>query len=234
MNASLNRNYSRAKTRTPPNRAGLSRLPAAAHQVAIHAAYLSGLDAAAVMKNDAFASFVRRAVFDEILPLMAAPEAAKHAEADEVLAGMLDGDAPEVVFDHPVSQWRAALLPSLLDYHRSRGTVPPSLAFSLAGLVAFCRGRAVSDVEIECRRGTGGYAIREDPAVVSFFSEAWANLEMNGDWYALAYATLGDTGLWGQDLNRLRGFVGTLAQDLAIISTSGPRAAVVSLNAAQS
>ena len=46
------------------------------------------------------------------------------------------------------------MLPSLLDYQASKGKTPAALAFSLAALIAFYRGTAVTTNELQGHRGS--------------------------------------------------------------------------------
>lgn len=237
MNALLNRVPRRPNPRTDRETFAWLRVLNGAPLIGAHAGFLAGFDTlAAVLADPDHEAFVRGALFAEVLPTIAVAEAKKRARAESLLVKLGASPAPDLLASiavRPASQWRDRVMPSLLDYHRSRGTVPPALAFSLAALVSFCRGRVDSATELEGTRGGKPYRICDDARVVGFFADAWANLDLNGDWYALAYATLGNTELWGDDLNRIRGLAGTMAEDLATIAMSGMASAVASLNAAR-
>jgi tagaturonate reductase len=173
-------------------------------------------------------------VFDEILPSIPTPEAAKRARAKaelETLRDAVEGGELLPLTVNSVSQWRVGLLPSLLDYRRSRGTVAPALALSLAALISFHRARPAADDGFEGVRAGRRYPIRDEATVL--IADAWASFDVNEDWYAFAYGVLGEVDLWGEELNRIPALVGTIAQDLAMIATSGARAAVASLNSQQ-
>jgi tagaturonate reductase len=212
-----------------PYRTRKVRVLNGAHTSSVLAAYLAGLDTVRDMMEDpVFGAFVRRAVFDEILPTIALPEAEKRAYAESVLERFRNPFVRHELLSialNSVSKWKVRVLPSLIDAQHSTGRVPPALAFSLAALIAFYRGAVVTINELQGRRGEQTYPIRDDAAVLEFFARAWKRTDETGDWPELATATLARADFWGSDLNTVPGLTEAVARALAEIETGGAREA---------
>jgi tagaturonate reductase len=214
-----------------PYRTRKVRVLNGAHTASVLTAYLAGLDTVRDMVEDpVFGAFVRRAVFDEILPTVLLPEKEKLAYAESVLERFRNPFVRHELLSislNSASKWKVRVLPSLLDFQKSQGRIPAALAFSLAGLIAFYRGTPVTSNELTGRRGEQAYPIRDDAAVLAFFADAWKKAETTQDWATLAGSTLGRADVWGQDLNAIEGLTDYVAKSLAAIVTQGPRAAVI-------
>jgi tagaturonate reductase len=202
-----------------------------AHTSSVLAAYLAGLDTVRDMVEDpVFGAFVRHAVFDEILLTVALPDADKRTYAESVLERFRNPFVRHELISialNSVSKWKVRVLPSLLDYRAARGTLPPALTFSLASLIAFYRGTAVTANELAGHRGEQTYAIRDDAAVLAFFAEAWRKAATTRNWASLVTATLNREDFWGQDLNAVPGLNAAVTTALQRIMTDGTRAAVI-------
>lgn len=213
-----------------PYRTRKVRVLNGAHTSSVLGAYLGGLDTVRDMVEDkVFGEFVRRAVFDEILPNVALPEAEKLAYAESVLERFRNPFVRHELLSislNSVSKWKVRVLPSLLDYVATKGTLPPALSFSLASLIAFYRGTGVTSNELKGNRGDQSYPIRDDAPVLAFFAEAWRKADETKNWKELATSTLARAEFWGQDLNLVSGLTDMVANSLQLIATSGARAAV--------
>lgn len=212
-----------------PYRTRKVRVLNGAHTSSVLGAYLAGLDTVRDMVDDpVFGAFVRRAVFDEILPGVALPEAEKRAYAESVLERFRNPFVRHELLSialNSVSKWKVRVLPSLLDYQAARAALPPALTFSLAALIAFYRGEPVTANELRGRRGAHSYAIRDDAPVLAHFASAWREVETTQDVAGLVRSTLARVELWGQDLNQVPGLAGAVTKGLQTIITIGARAA---------
>lgn len=235
MNALLSRNSPSVRSGPAPSTARQLRLRNATQALAAVTAALSGADTfAAMMADKANATYLRRAVFDEIAPSIALPEADKRELAAGFLEELHGASATErLMLQDPLTHWRSAVLPALQDYHRSRGLIPPALGFSLAALIALHRPAPIDADRAQRLAHAPLHPSQESTAAAAFLAEAWRDAEVNGDWYAFAYTVLRQDTIWGQDLTRIRAMIGTIAQHLATIVTSGGRLALESLNSAQ-
>jgi len=216
-----------------PYRTRKVRVLNGAHTASVLAAFAAGIDTVRDMVADpVLGSFLRRAVFDEILPFVALPDAEKLEYAESVMERFCNPFVRHELLSislNSVSKWKVRVLPSLLDYQKARGKVPPALALSLAALIWFYRGEPVSKNELRGKRGELPYPIRDDAHVLEFFAAVWKQAGAKGDWRALTVATLTRTDFWGQDLTLVPGLADAIAHALARMATGGVRAAVADL-----
>jgi tagaturonate reductase len=216
-----------------PYRTRKVRVLNGAHTSSVLGAYLAGLDTVRDMVEDpVFGGFVRQAVFEEILPTVALPEKEKRAYAESVLERFRNPFVRHELLSislNSASKWKVRVLPSLLDYQKAQGQLPKALAFSLASLLAFYRGKPLTTNELTGQRGEQPYPIRDDAAVLACMAEAWKRAEATQDWRQLADTTLGRADIWGQDLNQVNGLTDFVAQSLAAIVARGARAAVTEM-----
>ncbi len=216
-----------------PYRTRKVRVLNGAHTASVLAAFLAGVDTVRDMVEDpVFGAFIQRAVFDEILPTVALPEAEKRAYADSVLERFRNPFVRHELLSialNSISKWKVRVLPSLLDYQQAHGALPPALAFSLAALITFYRGTPVTSHELEGLRAQTPYPIRDDAKVLAFFAEAWREADMTGNWLELTTTTLGRTDFWGQDLNQVPGLTESVAKNIERLVTEGARAAAAAV-----
>jgi tagaturonate reductase len=172
---------------------------------------------------------VRRALFDEIVPVVALPDADKHAFSTDVLERFRN---PFIVHRltsialNGVSKWKVRVLPSLEAYWVQRHELPPVLTFSLAALLALYRGERAADGALLVRGGERASAIRDEADVLTFLSRVWAEYNHVHDLGGLCGAVLGSVRLWDRDLNELPGLTDRVAKHLDEIVRAGMRAAL--------
>jgi tagaturonate reductase len=216
-----------------PYRTRKVRVLNGAHTASVLAAYIAGLDTVRDMVDDpVFGPFVTRAVFDEILPTVALPDAEKRAYAESVLERFRNPFVRHELISialNSVSKWKVRVLPSLLDYQKVKGTIPPALAFSLAALMAFYRGEPVTTFELAGQRGAQKYPIRDDAAVLAFFADHWHRAAATRNVASLVTAAFAREDFWGQDLNEVPGLNAAVTTALQRIETDGARVAVEAL-----
>lgn len=182
-----------------PYRASKVRILNGAHTASVLAAFGGGLDTVGAMMGDPVVSrFLRRVVFDEIVPFVPLPETERRQYAESVLERFANPYIRHELLSialNSVSKWTVRVLPSLLDYAHTHGQAPAGLAFSLAALLWFYRGRFDAAGEFVGQRETGSYPIRDNRDVLDLFDAAWR------DPANAAPALLADARLWGMDLN---------------------------------
>ncbi|XHR27920.1 MAG: tagaturonate reductase [Chthoniobacteraceae bacterium] len=214
-----------------PYRTRKVRVLNGAHTSSVLASYLGGLDTVGEMMDDpVFGKFIRRAVFDEIVPALPMEEAAKKAFAEAVVERFQNPFIRHELLSislNSVSKWKVRVLPSLLDTVKNTGKLPAALAFSLAALISFYKGTATPEGAFQGLRNGAAYPIRDDADILEFFKTRWASLASEPA--ALAKETLSQTAFWGQDLNAIPGLTEAVASGLAAIQTKGARAAVEAL-----
>jgi tagaturonate reductase len=189
-----------------------------------------GLDTVKAMMDDATASaFLKRVMFQEIVPFVPLPEAERHQYAATILERFANPFIRHELLSialNSVSKWRVRVLPSLQDYAAAHGAVPRGLAFSLAALLWFYRGRMVDGAYVGSRAGLD-YPIRDDAEVLATVADAWA--AKGDDYRGLTQALLGQKALWGEDLTALPGLAELVAAALATIARDGMRAALAAV-----
>jgi tagaturonate reductase len=216
-----------------PHRARKVRLLNGAHTTAALAGFLAGLDTVReLVEEPVLGSFIHQAVFAEILPFVpgAETEGADYATTmfDRFRNPFIRHELLSIALNS-VAKWRVRVLPCLLDYCAAHDRLPPRLTFSLAALLAFYCGERTSPTELTGRRGPLPYPIRDEAPVLDLFAELWSTCGQPGRTRDLAAAALGQTRLWGIDLNTVRGLTDRVAIDLLTIAQEGMRGAVEKL-----
>jgi tagaturonate reductase len=230
----------------PLNRAGLNviwtndlapyrerkvRVLNGAHTMLVLAAYLAGKDTVReCMQDPLLRRYVERGIHDEILPTLQLPKDDRESFADSVVERF---DNPFIrhylisIALNSVSKYKARILGTVFDYTRLRGEPPPLLSFALAALIAFYRGREIEDGALIGTRNGVPYRIQDDPGVLAFFRQAWAEADVPitpAFCSGLVAQVLGQSDFWGQDLRgALPGLEQRVARELHAICTDGPR-----------
>ena len=214
-----------------PYRTRKVRILNGAHTASVLIAFQAGLDTVHdMMRDPLLGAFVRRTVLDEILPTVPLEEREKRDYAEAVFERFCNPFLQHALLSialNSVSKWKTRVLPSLLDFLKANGRLPPRLVFSLAALVHFYRGQRADATELRGRRGDASYPIRDDSAVLDFFEKAWA-AHRPGRTNELAAAVLANRSFWEADLTALPGLVEAVTAGLDAILMQGARIAVSS------
>ena len=175
------------------------------------------------MGDPTFEGFLRRAVFEEILPTVPQDDAEKIEYAEEVFQRFRSPCLRHELLSislNSAAKWRTRILPSLLDSLRCTGRMPRALAFSLAALACFYRGE---------RRDGSRYLVRDDPAVLGFFDNAWAAHRAGESSENLATSLLAAPAFCDADLNPIPGLAAAVAAGIDAILAHGMRRAVAAV-----
>ena len=209
-----------------PYRVRKVRILNGAHTATALAGFLAGLDTVRSMIDDAqFAALLRRVLDREIVPFVPLPEAERRSYAQSVLERFAN---PHIRHDllsitlNSTAKWKVRILPSIRDALAERGVIPEGLAFSLACLLRFTRGQMIDGVMTGAREA-GLYPIRDDSEALAAINASWRRHD-NAE--AIVRELLGDTRIWGEDLNALGDLAGRTALHLARIEQDGVRAAL--------
>lgn len=150
-----------------------------AHTMMVPAARLAGLEAVGEAMNDELIySFMRKGIFEEIIPTLELPEEELTQFANDVIERFKNPFINHLLLSialNSVSKFKVRDLPSLLEYIKIKGEEPKCLVFSLAALIEFYRGDEAND----------------DPSVMEFMKSA------------SAAEILAKTEYWGADLSFL-------------------------------
>ena len=174
-----------------------------AHTSFVPAAFLACHDIVReCMSDDVVRPFIDAAIYREIAFGVKLPPEEVKRFADSVCERF---DNPFI--DHAlisialnsVSKWKARVLPSLKDYAAATGVVPPCLSMSFAALCRFYALGEKTKSGFFGERSAGKYEIRDDAAVIDFFSRYGKEEDI-----VLRFAR--NTGFWGEDLTKIGNF----------------------------
>jgi len=216
-----------------PFRTRKVRILNGAHTMMALAAYLADLDTVRQCVEDpVFGRYVRRGVFDEILPLLPLPVEETRAFAEDVMERLANPFIKHNLISialNSVSKYRVRVLPSLLEYRAAHHRLPPALAFSLAALLAFYRGTGIKDGALIATRPSGPYAVKDDAPVLEAFADQWRAFSRHRDVTALCRSILARTNFWGEALGALPDLVEGVSAHLSRILQVGVRDAMGTL-----
>ncbi len=121
-----------------------------AHTSMVPYALLCGFDTVkSCMDDDAMRAYLRKCVFEEIIPTLDLPRAELLDYAENVLTRFANPYIKHYLTSivlNSVSKFKVRVLPSILEYKKRFGTYPETLCFALAKLIEFYRVGAPNDV----------------------------------------------------------------------------------------
>ena len=170
-----------------------------------------------VMQDPDLESFVKRGIYEEILPCVDMEQDAREAFAESVLERFRNPFTQHDLLDialHSVSKFKARVMPTLLRYLAEFGKVPPVLAYSLAALLVFYKGEQNEQGQLVGKVGDVEYPIRDTEPVLHFMEQAW---RQSGDVSEAVEAILGNEDLWGCNLNACAGLTEHVLRDVFAI-----------------
>jgi len=214
-----------------PYRTRKVRLLNGGHTSSVLAAYLAGCETVGEMMDDELtAEFLRRAVFDEILPTLRTDAAPTRDFAQSVFERFRNPFIRHRLLDvalNSISKWRVRVLPSLADYLEMKRQLPRALTFSLAALLRFYRPARVEGEEYWGERDDGeSYPIRDDASALAFIANGWQRLKDGANREDMVGAILANAGLWGGDLAQIPGLTAAVVCTLRAICERGVRPAL--------
>jgi len=106
-----------------------------------------------------------------------------------------------------ISKFKVRVLPSLLGYYKTNKKLPTNLAFSLACLIQFYKGKWNNEV----------LPVKDSPEVVEAFKNAW----QLGTLDLVVTTILANTEFWGEDLNQIKGLSAAIVLALNEIEING-------------
>jgi len=199
-----------------PYRERKVRLLNGAHTTSALVAYLSNLDTVGdMMKDKTMGTFLKKALYEELVPMVQLP-------ADEVIAF---ADAVIERFENPfikhyllsislnsISKFKVRVLPTILETYEKTGRLPKLLCFSFAALIAFYT---------DGMRDGKPYEVSDDLHVLEFFDK---NKLMKPK--ELIHNFLSNAEFWGEDLTNIPELSDRVTDGLYSIRANGMREAV--------
>ena len=191
-----------------PYRERKLRLLNGTHTLMAPTGLLCGLDTVGdAVENALMGRFVRRVLFEELLPVVGVPNA--ETFAGEVLTRLANPFVRHGLLDitlEGVTKLRVRVIPALTRYVQERKSLPNSVVFGLAGFFLFMRGDLVDRAE--------GLSIPADRHANRFrvaWRTSWKNSVSVG---ALVRDILSDTVLWGSNLSQIPDLTEAVEADL--------------------
>lgn len=191
------------------------------HTVLSPVAWLSGLDIVRdACQHEVIGKFVRRVMYEELLPTLNLPEYELRRFADDVLERFcnpfVDHQLTSIMLNSfPKFQTRD--LPGLKIYYQRRGQLPRGIVLGLAAICVYYHGGKRDD----------GTAIQpnDDPQIIQLLSDLWKTEDSRG----IAKGVLAAKDLiWHEhgDLNTIPGLTDILAESIDSILSKGMLATV--------
>ena len=120
-----------------------------AHTSMVPYALLEGFDTVkSCMDDTAMRAYVRKCVFEEIIPTLDLPKAELEDYAENVLTRFANPYIKHYLSSialNSVSKFKVRVLPSILEYKKRFGTYPKTLVFAFAKLMAFYKTDMTND-----------------------------------------------------------------------------------------
>jgi len=184
------------------------------HTVLSPVSWLYGLDTVREACEDAkIGAYVRKVMYEELLPTLELPERELKQFADEVLDRFKNPYVRHQVTDimlNAFPKYKTRDLPSVLKYLNIKDTLPKGLVFGLAAILFYYSGTPrVSDKKFP--------VIRDDEKIVSMMSDLWKE----GDVSCLVHTVLSSETLWERDLTEVPGMEALLSEYLNEMIHSG-------------
>jgi tagaturonate reductase len=187
------------------------------HTVLSPVGYLSGLNTVKECCEDELVGpFVRRVMYEELLPTLNLPKEELVKFADDVMERFRNPFVKHFVTSimlNSFPKFKTRDLPGLKTYLQRKGELPKGIVLGLAAICTYYKGGKRGDDEI---------VPNDDPKIVALLKDLWAT----GDVAAVAKGVLADDFIWGEDLNQIPGLTALLTTYLTMIHQAGMRAAV--------
>jgi len=190
------------------------------HTVLSPVGYLSGLNTVKeCCEDELIGPFVKKVMYDELLPTLNLPEEELLKFAGDVLERFRNPFVKHFVTSimlNSFPKFKTRDLPGLKTYLERKGELPKGLVLGLAAICTYYKGG---------KRGEDEIVPNDDPKIMQLLKDLWAT----GDVKKVAGGVLADDFIWGEDLNAIPGLADMLCADLALIQEKGMRVAVESI-----
>jgi len=187
-----------------PYRTQKVRILNGAHTALTPVAYLHGLRTVKEsVDNGVTGEFIRKAIYEEIIPTLELSEAELRQFANDVLERFqnpfIRHELKSIALNS-ISKFKVRVLPSILEYKKRTGKLPQKLIYSFASLIRFYKGNWKGEV----------LPVNDSPEVVNLFTDAWKTNDKD----ELLHSVLSNKSLWGEDLSKIDGLSAGLKSSL--------------------
>ncbi len=207
-----------------------------AHTTTALAAYLAGEDRVGeCMKDPLIRGFMKRAIYDEVIPTLSLPKDELEAFAATVFERFSNPFIQHALLSislNSVSKYKARVLPSVEQYVAIRGEAPVRLTFGLAALITFYRGTVIQDGALIGHRDGKEYRILDDRTVLETFADLWQHFDGSiAGVQKLTDAVLQRDDWWDKDLRQIPGMASAVGGYVESILNLGMRVSLEQVSA---
>ena len=182
------------------------------HTVLAPVGYLSGFDIVReIVEDDVMGAFVRKVMFEELLPTLDLPKAELEKFGEDVLDRFRNPFVKHFVTSimlNSFPKFKTRDLPGLKIYLERKGELPSAIVLGLAAIITYYKGGKRGDVEI---------IPNDDKAIVDLLKELW-NTNSTAE---IAKGVLNAEFIWGENLNEISGLTQKVESYLSSIQKNG-------------
>ncbi len=175
-----------------------------AHTTLLPVAYLHGLRMVKESVDNKFiGDFIRKAIYNEIIPTLDLPEEELREFADDVLERFQNPFIKHQLISialNSISKFKVRVLPTILEYKNRIGKLPENLIYSFAALIRLYKGEWRGEI----------IPLNDSPEVLALFKDAWKSNDVD----VLLQKVLSNEAFWGEDLTKVDGLVEGLKEAL--------------------
>jgi tagaturonate reductase len=202
------------------------------HTMFVPSAFQAGFDTVReCIEDPTTIKFIKKGVFDEIIPSMDGDKEMLKDYANAVLERFDNPFIKHMLISitlNSTSKFLVRDLPSVTGYIKKTGKIPAILAFGIAGLTTFYHGKGIANRSMTgvSKHNGADYQIQDDEPVLHFFEDLYAKTTSPKE---LAHAVLSNKDFWEEDLTQYKGLEETVAKDIESIQKNGMKAAIAAL-----
>jgi tagaturonate reductase len=182
------------------------------HSVLSPVGYLSGLNTVReCVEDDTIGAYVRKVMFDELLPTLNLPKNELLQFANNVLDRFRNPFIKHNVTSimlNSFPKYKTRDLPGLKTYLERKGSLPEGLVLGLAAIISYYKGG---------KRGTDEIVIQDDQKTIDLLQTLWNT----GYAEQIAKGVLAANFIWDENLNEIQGLTDKVANYLIDIQEKG-------------
>jgi len=195
-----------------PYRTRKVRILNGAHTTMVPVGYLCGFRTVRdVVEDETMGAFIRKAVFEEIIPTLDLPKPELQQFAKDVIDRFLNPYVQHYLISislNSFSKYKTRVLPSVKMYLERKGALPERLVLALACLLRFYEGTWKA----------GEINLKDDADVLELMNGLWEQLRQGDiDLKELVKQVLAFEKVWGEDLNQVTGLGEKITHYLQIL-----------------
>jgi tagaturonate reductase len=142
-------------------------------------------------------------IFEEIIPTLNLPTGELVQFADDVIERFKNPFIRHELLSialNSISKFKVRVLPTILEYHKRKSSLPDNLVFSLAALLLFYKGEWKGQQ----------IPLNDSADVLEFFDDCWNGYSTD----SLVTKALSNKSFWGEDLSTFDGLAARVEHDL--------------------